>query len=294
MLCVRPCHCWGCLPSDIVNEWPSDQMTKWQVTEWSSDQMTRWPSYQVPSDRMTGSFADDWPDGIFSYFRDFLQAWHIVLWNCDWQYWSFWQKWGFPCNASVPGGLDTAEPRSCQSGWVPGEGGGVWRHPPAVPVWGLWWLWDCDRRMEQHAVCYQRIHGANRICYHTGLLIKLFTQGTFKLLFQTPDILSDWEFRTFWIRTELADPQFTISVGRGGETAPFMSHTFDYQQHAINYVAFSSYIGHSAEWYILPHQLEVTTQDYAFQYYSTFALSSTRGIHPCKKWYDMIKYIYFV
>ena len=39
-----------------MTEWPSDQ-----VTEWPSDQVTEWPSDQV-----TGSFADDWPDGIFS------------------------------------------------------------------------------------------------------------------------------------------------------------------------------------------------------------------------------------
>ena len=107
--------------------------------------------------------------------------------------------------------------------------------------------------------------------------IKLFTQATFIFLFQTPDILSDWEFRTFWIRTESADPQFTISVGRGGETAPFMSHTFDYQKHDINFVAFSSYYGHSGEWYILPHHFEITTQEYSYQYYSTSALSPTRG-----------------
>ena len=117
----------------------------------------------------------------------------------------------------------------------------------------------------------------NMLSHRLVARIKLFTQATFILLFQTPDILSDWEFRTFWIRTELADPQFTISVGRGGETAPFMSHTFDYQKHDINFVAFSSWNGHSGEWYILPHRLEVTTQDYSYHYYSTSAVSPTRG-----------------
>ena len=43
--------------------WPSDQVTKWpsdQVSKWPSDRVTKWPSDQV-----TGSFADDWPYGIF-------------------------------------------------------------------------------------------------------------------------------------------------------------------------------------------------------------------------------------
>ena len=134
--------------------------------------------------------------------------------------------------------------------------------------------------MEQHPVCHQRRHGENKQSYHTGWLLKSICSlkhFTFILIIQTPYILSDLEFRTFWIRTETANPKFTISVGRGGETAPFMSHTFDYQQHAINYVAFSSYYGHSGEWYILPHRLEVTTQDYSYHYYSTSAVSPTRG-----------------
>ena len=41
--------------SDKVNEWPSDHVTKWP-----SDWDTKWPSDQV-----IGSFADDWPYGIF-------------------------------------------------------------------------------------------------------------------------------------------------------------------------------------------------------------------------------------
>ena len=49
-------------------------MTKWmsdRVTKWLSDHVTEWPSDHVTklhSDRVTGSFADDWPDGIFFYY----------------------------------------------------------------------------------------------------------------------------------------------------------------------------------------------------------------------------------
>ena len=48
---------------DWMTEWPSDQVTKWpsdQVSKWPSDRVTKWPNDQV-----TGSFADDWPYGIF-------------------------------------------------------------------------------------------------------------------------------------------------------------------------------------------------------------------------------------
>ena len=51
------------LPSDWVTKWPSDQVTEWpsdQVTEWPNDWVTKWLSNWV-----TGSFADDWPYGIF-------------------------------------------------------------------------------------------------------------------------------------------------------------------------------------------------------------------------------------
>ena len=60
-------------PSDRVTKWPSDQVSEWpsdQVTEWSSDRVTNWPSY-----RLTGSFADDWPDGIF-LLHAYLSAKH--------------------------------------------------------------------------------------------------------------------------------------------------------------------------------------------------------------------------
>ena len=45
--------------------WPDEWMTGWlddRMTRWLDDQMTRWPD-----DQMTGSFADDWPYGIFWY-----------------------------------------------------------------------------------------------------------------------------------------------------------------------------------------------------------------------------------
>ena len=38
--------------NNVLSDW---------VTEWPSDRVTKWPSNLV-----TGSFADDWPDGIFS------------------------------------------------------------------------------------------------------------------------------------------------------------------------------------------------------------------------------------
>ena len=51
-------------PNDRMTEWPSDWVAEWQsdrVTEWPSDQVTEWLS-----DQLTGSFADDWPYGIFA------------------------------------------------------------------------------------------------------------------------------------------------------------------------------------------------------------------------------------
>ena len=43
------------------------------------------------------------------------------------------------------------------------------------------------------------------------------------------------------------DKMFTISVGRGGESDPFMSHSWDKQEHDIKYFAFGSFLG-SADW----------------------------------------------
>ena len=68
---------------DQLTEWPSDQVTEWpsdQVTKWSSDQMTKWVD-----DWMTGSFADNWPHGIFiiydmsRYIYDFLKLFVCLM-----------------------------------------------------------------------------------------------------------------------------------------------------------------------------------------------------------------------
>ena len=86
--------------------------------------------------------------------------------------------------------------------------------------------------------------------------------------FQTTGILSDKEYRTFWIKTTSG----TISVGKGGETDPFMSHSLKRQEDQINFVAFSSWTGHTGKWEILPHHLQFTTKNYNYnplKYYST-------------------------
>ena len=86
-------------------------------------------------------------------------------------------------------------------------------------------------------------------------LIHVFTQ--------TPSILSKNEFRTFWIKTTAT----TISVGRGGVTAPFMIYSLEKSNPRINYVAFSSWGPHSGQWKILPHNIQFTTNGYNFKYY---------------------------
>ena len=56
-----------------MTKWQSDQVTKWpsdRVTDWPSDRVTEWLG-----DRMTGSFADDWPDGIFLHLLNWLTNW---------------------------------------------------------------------------------------------------------------------------------------------------------------------------------------------------------------------------
>ena len=80
---------------------------------------------------------------------------------------------------------------------------------------------------------------------------------------QTPGILSEKEFRTFWITMTST----TISVGRGGETVPFMTYSFGKSNPRINYVAFSSWGPHSGQWEILPHNIQFTTNGYNFKYY---------------------------
>ena len=43
--------------------------------------------------------------------------------------------------------------------------------------------------------------------------------------------------------------QFSISVGRGGENAAFMNHTWDHQN-PVNYVAFASSTYRTVDWNI--------------------------------------------
>ena len=42
-------------------------------SRWLDDQMTRWPD-----DRKTGSFADNWPYGIFHFLLGFVTPWKTV------------------------------------------------------------------------------------------------------------------------------------------------------------------------------------------------------------------------
>ena len=98
------------------------------------------------------------------------------------------------------------------------------------------------------------------------------------VVFQTLGILDTTEFRTFWVKTESENSKFTIHVGKGGERHAFMSHTWDDQEHQINFVAFSSWYGHSGEWKILPHDFEFTTQDNNYKYYSSTAVNPEAGI----------------
>ena len=61
-----------------LTEWPIDQLTIDQMAKWPNGRMTKWPNDQknkLPIDWMTGSFADDWPYGIFyNVISDILQA----------------------------------------------------------------------------------------------------------------------------------------------------------------------------------------------------------------------------
>ena len=85
---------------------------------------------------------------------------------------------------------------------------------------------------------------------------------------QTPGILSPEEYRTFWIKTVSEVNSFTISVGKGGETDAFMSHTWEKKHEKnIDFVAFSSWTGHSADWKILPTEFALTTRDHSYKYY---------------------------
>ena len=87
-----------------MTEWPSDQ-----VTEWPSDRVTEWPS-----DRVTGSFADDWPYGIFDLYSEYRKSPKIIflcllmckegsspLWHLTWLVLLVW--WLLLCVVRVTG-----------------------------------------------------------------------------------------------------------------------------------------------------------------------------------------------
>ena len=93
---------------------------------------------------------------------------------------------------------------------------------------------------------------------------------------QTPRILSNTEFRTFWIKAASENNKFSISVGKGGVSVAFMSHAWDQQEHQVNYIAFSSgtdsidgTIGNGQlEWKIIPAHLQFTTVGYIYKYHT--------------------------
>ena len=90
------------------------------------------------------------------------------------------------------------------------------------------------------------------------------------------------QFRTFWIKTVSEDNSFTISVGKGRETLPFMSHTWKKKlQKRINFVAFSSWTGHSGDWKILPHNLKLKTKDLSYKYYYADIIGPLAGKLKC-------------
>ena len=91
--------------------------------------------------------------------------------------------------------------------------------------------------------------------------------------------MSPKEFKTFWIRTASEKNKFSISVGKGGETDPFMSHSWNNQEHDIKYIGFSSWTGHSGDWKILPHDLPVATKDFSYKYYYADIIGPEAGKH---------------
>ena len=106
-----------------------------------------------------------------------------------------------------------------------------------------------------------------------------FSYGYIIFITQTPGILSPKEFKTFWIRTASEKNKFSISVGKGGETDPFMSHSWNNQEHDIKYIGFSSWTGHSGDWKILPHDLPVATKDFSYKYYYADIIGPEAGKH---------------
>ena len=94
--------------------------------------------------------------------------------------------------------------------------------------------------------------------------------------------MSTNQFRTFWIKTVSEDNSFTISVGKERETLPFMSHTWKKKlQKRINFVAFSSWTGHSGDWKILPHDLKLKTKDLSYKYYYADIIGPLAGKSRC-------------
>ena len=102
---------------------------------------------------------------------------------------------------------------------------------------------------------------------------------------QTPGILSSSEFRAFRIKAGIVVNRFTISVGRGSDTTPFMSYSWDQQEHHIKYIGFSSWSGLSAEWR-LGVDLQLATQDYSYTYFLASEFSGVVGklIFLCLIW----------
>ena len=71
---------------------------------------------------------------------------------------------------------------------------------------------------------------------------------TNQFLTSTPSIISQTEFRQFWIRI-IKDDRILISVGKGGEDQPFMTTTFN-KKKSILYVAFASQVDGTNEWHV--------------------------------------------
>ena len=65
---VRQWPCWKWMMLGRVKWWLDDQMTGWLHERWQDNQMIGWTDERMTrwqDDQMTGSFADNWPYGIF-------------------------------------------------------------------------------------------------------------------------------------------------------------------------------------------------------------------------------------
>lgn len=68
---------------------------------------------------------------------------------------------------------------------------------------------------------------------------------------QTLGILSPMEYRRFWVKAGIMEDRFTVCVGKGDETVPFIAHTWDKEPHTMPcHVAFSTGHGKTAYWEI--------------------------------------------